>query len=163
MARRAYELPGVVIIMAPESISWAGGTTCGLLSAIGGAAASIVVWALSESEPLERQMVYFSSFVLLLSALPLPWVWAFPLTREVPAFCCLGILMTAGQCFFAAAFRVAPGDKINTWSYMQIVFASVIGVLVWGEPVLVATVVGAVLVVAGAHLSTTPSRCIAHD
>jgi len=53
---------------------------------------------------------------------------------------------------------VAPGDKVNTWVFMSIVFATIIGFAVWDEPILKATLAGALLVVGGAYLATREKK-----
>ena len=64
----------------------------------------------------------------------------------------------SGQFFYAKALSSAPPDKVNTWSYMTIVFAAAIGFIAWDEPILAVTVGGAVLVLGGAHLATRERR-----
>jgi drug/metabolite transporter (DMT)-like permease len=59
-----------------------------------------------------------------------------------------------GQFCYAKAFSIAPGDKVNTWIFMSLVFAAIIGYVMWDEPIFVATIAGAVLVVGGAYLAT---------
>jgi len=130
------------------------GEASALLAAIGGAAAALVIWSLGETEPVARQMFYFSLFALLLSAVPLPWIWEWPtLAQLIPTIAVAAFTIT-GQFFYAKAFSTAPGDKVITWSYMAIVFAAGFGFLLWGEPISVLAAGGTVLVVGGAHLAT---------
>ena len=103
-------------------------------------------------------MFYFSLFALLLSAIPLPWTWRWPSMPELMQIAFVAAFTIIGQYFYARAFSTAPADKVNTWSYMTIVFAAVIGFVAWNEPILAVTVAGAALVVGGAHLATRERR-----
>ena len=149
---------GVAMIVQPGQLGMSMGDAAAVLAALGGAAAALVIWSLSTTEPPVRQMFYFSFFAFLLSALPLPWTWASPSPTQLLQIAFVAAFTIIGQYFYAKAFSTAPADKVNTWSYMTIVFAAVIGFVAWDEPILAMTVGGAVLVVGGAHLATRQRR-----
>lgn len=145
---------GVAMIAQPGPVGMSLGDAAAVLAALGGAAAALVIWSLSTTEPPVRQMFYFSLFALLLSAIPLPWTWHWPSITQLMQIVFVAAFTISGQYFYAQAFSNAPADKVNTWSYMTIVFAAIIGFIAWSEPILAITVGGAVLVVGGAHLAT---------
>lgn len=145
---------GVLLIVRPDQVGISIGEASALFAALGGAAAALVVWSLGTTEPPERQMFYFSFFALLLSSLTLPWVWQWPTTDQMIQIIFIAVFTIVGQFCYAKAFSVAPGDKVNTWIYMSLVFASIIGYVLWDEPIFAATIVGATLVVGGAYLTT---------
>lgn len=145
---------GVVIIVRPDQVGISIGEVSALLAALAGAAAALVIWSLGTTEPADRQMFYFSLFALILSALTLPWVWQLPDFDQMPPIASMALFTIVGQFFYAKGFSIAPGDKINTWIYLSLVFAAIIGYLIWDEPVLITTIAGALLVVAGAWLAT---------
>lgn len=145
---------GVVLIVRPDRFGLSLGEVAALLAALGGAAAALVIWSLAATEPVERQMFYFSLFAFLLSAVPLPWVWQQPAITQLVPIAAVAAFTIVGQFYYAKSFSTAPGDKVITWSYMTIVFAAIFGFLIWGEPIIAVTAVGAALVVAGAHLAT---------
>lgn len=147
---------GALLIVRPDQFGISLGEAFALLAALGGAAAALVIWSLGTTEPPGRQMFYFSLFALLLSTLTLPWVWQWPAADQMIQICIIAVFTIVGQFFYAKAFSVAPGDKVNTWIYMSLVFASIIGYVLWDEPIFPATVTGAVLVVIGAYLTTRP-------
>ncbi|NIA68440.1 DMT family transporter [Pelagibius litoralis] len=149
---------GVAMIIQPGQLGMSAGDAAAVLAALGGAAAALVIWSLSTTEPPVRQMFYFSFFALLLSAVPLPWTWHWPSTTQLMQIAFVAAFTIIGQYFYAKAFSTAPADKVNTWSYMTIVFAAVIGFVAWNEPILAITAGGAVLVVGGAHLATRERR-----
>lgn len=145
---------GVAMIIRPDRFGMSIGEACAVLAAVGGAAAALVIWSLSTTEPPERQMFYFTLLALLLSAVPLPWTWQLPGEGQLVQIALIAAFTTTGQYFYAKAFSVAPADKVNTWSYMSIVFATLIGLVAWNEAILTTTVAGAALIVVGAHLAT---------
>ncbi|MCV3274429.1 DMT family transporter [Roseobacter sinensis] len=145
---------GVVMIVQPDRVGVSIGEVAAILAALGGAAAALVIWSMSATEPVERQMFYFSFFALLLSALPLPWTWETPSVAQLTPIIAVAAFTIIGQFYYAKAFSAAPGDKVITWSYMAIVFAAIFGFILWCEPILPLTAVGAALVVRGAHLAT---------
>lgn len=145
---------GVTMIIQPGRIEISIGEVAGILAALCGAAAALVIWSLSTTEPPARQMFYFSLFAFLLSAIPQPWIWHWPNLTQMMQIMFVAAFTLSGQYFYAKAFSAAPADKVNTWSYMTIVFAAIIGFIAWNEPILALTIVGAVLVVGGAYLAT---------
>ena len=145
---------GVVLIIQPDRFGMSFGEASAILAALGGAAAALVIWSLSTTEPAERQMFYFALFACLLSVIPLPWTWQWPSMPQVIPTVFVALFTIIGQFYYAKSFSAAPADKVITWSYMSIVFAAIIGVMAWGEPILLLTAAGAALVVAGAHLAS---------
>ncbi|MEO1191409.1 MAG: DMT family transporter [Pseudomonadota bacterium] len=145
---------GVLLIVRPDQIGISFGEVAALLAALGGAAAAIVIWSLAETEPVDRQMFYFSLFTCLLSAIPLPWVWQPLALAQFLPIIAVGSFTISAQFFYAWSFSVAPGDKVISWSYMAIVFAALFGLVIWEEPLVLLTLLGSAMVVAGAHLAT---------
>jgi drug/metabolite transporter (DMT)-like permease len=149
---------GVALIIPPGRFGLSLGEGTALLAALGGAAAALVIWSLSTTEPPQRQMLYFSFFALVFAAIPLPWTWQIPSAIELAEIGLTAAFIIVGQYFYAKAFALSPGDKVNTWSYMSIVFAAVIGWIVWSEPIILTTCVGAGLVAMGARLASRTTQ-----
>lgn len=150
----AVSFAGVVFIVRPSGLAISTGEVAAILAALAGAGAALVVWALSTTDPPSRQMFYFSFFALLLSALPLPSAWQLPSVPTMLQITFVALFTLIGQTFYSRALVHAAPDKVQTWIYMSIVFAAVIGYAVWDEPIYIITVAGACLVVAGAFLTT---------
>lgn len=145
---------GVLLIVQPSNLGVTIGEISALLAALGGAAAALVIWFLGASEPPDRQMFYFSLFALLLSTATVPWVWQIPNLAQMLQIMVIALFTILGQFCYAKAFSVAPADKVNTWIYTSLLFAVIIGFVVWDEPLFITTLVGASLVVAGAVLAS---------
>ncbi|MEM7168524.1 MAG: DMT family transporter [Pseudomonadota bacterium] len=145
---------GVLLIVRPDDVGISMGEVSGLFAAFSGGAASMIIWSLGTTEPPERQTFYFSFFALLLASFSLPWVWQWPTMNQMVQIFLMSLSTLVGQFCYAKAFSIAPADKVNTWIFMSLVFAAIIGYAIWDEPILTATVIGAALVVAGAYLAT---------
>jgi drug/metabolite transporter (DMT)-like permease len=85
----------------------------------------------------------------------LPWVWRQPATVEVWLIMAgMGMFATAGHALLIIAHRFAPAPALTPFTYTQLVWMIVSGVLVFGDWPPAATLGGAALVVAcGAYLA----------
>jgi drug/metabolite transporter (DMT)-like permease len=149
---------GVAFIVRPSGFDLSVHQISGILAGIAGGAATLSIWAMSSTEPPSRQMFYFTLFTLVLSLIPLPWSWQLPTGSSFVFLVLLAICTTLAQYFLAAGFRVAPADKINTWSYASILLAAVIGYVGWGEHFGLSFGLGALLIISGAHLTTRTAK-----
>ena len=85
----------------------------------------------------------------------LPWVWRQPATIKVWLIMAgMGVFAAAGHALLIVAHKFAPAPALTPFSYTQLIWMIVSGVLVFGDWPPVATLVGAALVVAcGAYLA----------
>lgn len=90
----------------------------------------------------------------------LPWVWREPGTPEVwLVMAGMGVLGAAGHGLLIVAHRFAPAPALTPFSYTQLIWMIVSGVLVFGDWPSPETLVGASLVVAcGATLALRERR-----
>jgi drug/metabolite transporter (DMT)-like permease len=85
----------------------------------------------------------------------LPWVWRQPGTPQVwLVMAGMGVFAAAGHALLIVAHRFAPAPALTPFSYTQLIWMIVSGVLVFGDWPSAETLVGASLVVAcGAYLA----------
>jgi drug/metabolite transporter (DMT)-like permease len=85
----------------------------------------------------------------------LPWVWRQPATIKVWLIMAgMGVFAAAGHALLIVAHKFAPAPALTPFSYTQLIWMIVSGVLVFGDWPPVATLVGAALVVAcGTYLA----------
>jgi len=90
----------------------------------------------------------------------LPWAWRHPATAEVwLVMAAMGVCGAAGHALLIVAHRYAPAPALTPFSYTQLIWMIVSGVLVFGDWPSAATLVGASLVVAcGAYLALRERR-----
>jgi drug/metabolite transporter (DMT)-like permease len=68
---------------------------------------------------------------LLLAAAFVPLVWTMPDMTDLPAFAAAGLLNLGGQMLLIAAFQRAPASMLAPFSTIQIIFAAIVGWLVF--------------------------------
>src|SRR5690606_31898118 len=84
---------------------------------------------------------------LVLSAL-LPFVWVPPTAWQVLVGVGIGIASTAGHWIVVAAYRYADASVLVPFTYSQLMWASLLGVVVFGEIPDVWTAAGAAIIIA---------------
>jgi drug/metabolite transporter (DMT)-like permease len=77
-----------------------------------------------------------------------PFAWVTPSWNEVLIGLLVGVASTTGQWIVVLAFRYADASVLAPFSYIQLLWASAFGFLVFGEVPDVWTVGGASLIVA---------------
>lgn len=91
----------------------------------------------------------------LASSLVVPFFWSPIAMGDIPLFLVVGTLGAASQLGLIMAMRCAPASLVSPFLYLQIVWATLSGYLVFGDVPLIETYLGAVLIIgAGIYLAT---------
>ena len=100
-------------------------------------------------------IVFYYNIMTVSVALPLTVLGGFVMPRglEWVKLVCLGLCSLLFNYFSTASYQYAPAGEISIYTYLSILFSALIGVLVWKERLVSGTVVGILLVLAGAYLS----------
>ncbi len=130
------------------------GLAAGLMAGCLGGAATVAIWKMSESEPPDRQILYFTAITFVLSVPTAIYGWHWPKPDTFPPIIVLGIATTLAQYYLSKGCSVAPADKINTWNYLSIVISAFAAYIGWNESLGLWTILGMLLVVVGAHLAS---------
>ncbi|WP_309645886.1 DMT family transporter [Phenylobacterium sp.] len=141
---------GVLIMIRPDPTHMATlGTVFGLVGALGAAGAMIAIREIGRTEPGPTIVFYFTLAGMTLGLASLPFGgWVIPDTTTLVMLICTGLLGGVGQLFLTEALRRAPVAVVAPFDYTQLVWASIIGFLVWDELPRAATLVGACVVAA---------------
>jgi drug/metabolite transporter (DMT)-like permease len=141
-------LIGVLIILRPGSGAFHPAAFFSLASAVAWAATLIMTRMLSGSARAVTTMTYSSiAGVCIMSAL-VPLVWVAPSWHDIALGIFIGVASTAGQWIVVLAFRYADASVLAPFSYIQLLWVSILGFLVFGEVPDVWTVTGAAIIVA---------------
>jgi drug/metabolite transporter (DMT)-like permease len=97
-------------------------------------------------------LVWTSAVQLALAAVFVPLVWTVPDIADAPAFAAAGLLNLCGQMLLVAAFQRAPASMLAPFSTIQIIFAAIIGWLVFQTFPDFWTLVGTAAILAGGLL-----------
>ena len=108
------------------------------LLVLGSAAASAVYQLLSRklgaSEPTDTSITYVAITGFVLLTFPLPLVWNTPQTAaEIALFAGLGLFGGIGHFCMGRAFELAPAPFVSPFTYLQLVGATLLGFLVFGD------------------------------
>ena len=97
-------------------------------------------------------LIWTSAVQLALAAAFVPLVWTVPDIADAPAFAAAGVLNLCGQMLLVAAFQRAPASMLAPFSTIQIIFAAIVGWLVFHTFPDFWTWVGAAAILAGGLL-----------
>lgn len=151
---------GVVVMLAPyfdpaQHAALTAATTLGLVFAIAGAVcntgAVIQTRRLTETEATSSIVFYFSLICALAGLATWPLGWIRPTGMELAALVTTGLCGGVAHILLTESYRWAPASLIAPFDYTSMVWAFVLGYLVFGEIPTFSVFLGA-LIIAGAGL-----------
>lgn len=143
---------GVILILKP-GMGWVGPAgLIGLSAGVLAATAMASIRRMSNTEPTVRIVLYFSILATLVSALPAALYWQTPNTEQWLALAGAGIAATAGQLLLTHAYTLAPAAHIGALIYTAVLFAALIGWMVWHENPDLLSAVGGLTVILAASI-----------
>lgn len=148
---------GILVMLQPQALLGgpAAAATPGLLIALTGAVfvalATVSVRALATREEPAAIIFYFTLACTLAAGATLPFAAVWPSPREALLLVGIGLLGGYGQILMTRAYVHAPASVVAPFDYTALIYASLIGVFVFGDTIDLATIAGAMLI-AGAGL-----------
>lgn len=150
-------LAGVWFIRTPGSGAVSLPGVAALLSAFFASAALVGVRRLTlAGEPTGRIVFYFALGSALLTALPLPWFWKTPDTRQWLALALTGALASLAQFLLSRGFARASAGVAAVFYYGTVPAAAFFGWLLWGERLTADFALGAALICAAGIAASWP-------
>jgi drug/metabolite transporter (DMT)-like permease len=130
----------------------------GLLGLVSGFLAGVALFNVRQlgamGEPEWRVVFYFSLIAAVSSGLIMLFGEIHPVTlRNLPILLGLGGSATLAQLAMTRAYRTGKTLVVSSLSYSTVVFASLFGIILWGEALPLAGWIGMALIVAGGVLS----------
>lgn len=129
------------------------GIVVALIAAFLAAAVSITVRQLGSTEPPTTIVFWFATFATIATALPMPW---HAQAHDAGTWALLALLGTLGgftQILMAISLRFAPVGATAPFDYIQLLWATLLGWMIWDMLPDGWTIAGAVLI-AGSGLYT---------
>jgi len=117
------------------------------LGALGASIAVISVRTLSQTDSTATLLIYQSVFVGALAGVPMFWLWKTPDNLGLVMLMSIGVLATVGQWAGVVALRLGEASVIGNTKCMQIVYAAILGFLIFQEVPDIYTLIGAVCIV----------------
>jgi drug/metabolite transporter (DMT)-like permease len=144
----AVGLIGVLIILRPGTGAFHMAAFFPLVSALAWACTLIITRMMSGTERAITVMAYSSIVGLCILSALVPFVWVTPTWHDIAFGVLIGIASTAGQWIVVLAFRYADASVLAPFSYMQLLWVSVLGFFIFGEVPDAYTITGAAFIVA---------------
>jgi drug/metabolite transporter (DMT)-like permease len=145
---------GIGLILKPGSGLFQAAGLAGLASGLLAALAMVGIRRMTVTEPVARIVFYFTTFGTLVSAVPLVWAWKTPEGHLLWALCGMGILAIMAQMCLTKGYSLAPAGQVGPFNYGNVVFAALLGWMIWGETLDGLTLAGAVLTCSAGIIAT---------
>jgi drug/metabolite transporter (DMT)-like permease len=138
---------GVLIMLRPGIgvFQWAGVVVIG--SVVFYALLMITTRAYKTTEQTAALMLYPQLGMSLTGIMFAPFFWVTPSLGDLGLFALAGMFGSVGVMCLTHAFRLGPAAVISPFEYSALIWATLIGYLVWGELPDGFTLVGAVIVI----------------
>ena len=146
---------GVLVMLLPQfdigraaGSGSAVGAMMGLVGAVFAAGSSIQTRALTTSESTSSIVLYFSLICTLAGLATWPLGWLMPNWPEFAALIVIGICGGVAHILLTESYRLAPASLIAPFDYTSMLWALLLGFLVFGEVPSVLVFVGAGIIAA---------------
>jgi drug/metabolite transporter (DMT)-like permease len=132
---------GVLVMLAPRldvgssaaSAAGAVGALLGLMGAFFSAASTIQTRALTKSETTSSIVLYFSIMCALAGLATWPFGWTTPNALELAALITTGLFGGLAHILLTESYRHAPASLVAPFDYTSMLWALILGFLVFGE------------------------------
>ncbi|MGB4118758.1 MAG: DMT family transporter, partial [Burkholderiaceae bacterium] len=135
---------GILVVVAPKLAGDDGWFTLIMLASAPLFAASFLITKTLTRTESSSTIVLWQSLVIALLSLPLGLLhWVAPTPWQWVAFTCTGILGSLGHYCMASGFRIADISATQSLKFLDLIWASVMGFLFFGNIPTQSTVIGA--------------------
>ena len=117
-----------------------------------GALSTMLVRQLSATEASTTIVLWQALLMTGMSALGLPFVWVTPGWGELGLLLAMGLVGGVGQVLNTEAFASAQASSLGPYTYSGLLWAGLLGWLVWGEAPGAAMLAGSALIVGAGFL-----------
>lgn len=138
---------GVIVMVRPSPEGLDPYAALGLLSAASVGLIMVIIRKLAQREPLTTVLAYQSVGVGVVLAVPAWLNWVPPTLEEWGLLIVVGVLSAIGQSFNFNGFRVGEATAVASADYLRLVYATALGVAIFGEWPTMHALVGAAIIV----------------
>ena len=149
---------GILLILKPGIGVFRPIAMVALAAGIFAALAMVSIRRMSASEPAIRIVFYFTMLGTLISAVPMIWSWQSPQPKIWCLLVLIGMLAAIGQILITKGYSLAPAAQVGPLTYANVVFATFLGWLFWGESLDAMTWAGAVLICIACIIATRRTK-----
>ena len=138
---------GVLIAAQPSSAGISTGAIFALAAALFYALTLVTSRQLSTTESSHTILFYYSVFVVVALGALMPWIWVTPRLQDLWLIVLVGIAGSFGQFFLNQAFRYGEVSLLAPLDYSGLVWAGLLGFIVWADVPTPAVLAGSVVIV----------------
>lgn len=140
---------GAMIVIRPGFVPVDAGSVLILLSALGWAGVILIVKRLTRTDSSITITAWMVVLMSPISLVPALLVWQWPTPAEWTWLAVAGIAGTLGQLLVTQAFRVADTMAVMPFDFTKLIWASLLGFLVFDEVPSIFTWIGGVVIFTG--------------
>jgi drug/metabolite transporter (DMT)-like permease len=154
---------GVLIIVRPGSgvMGWA--ALVPLLAAFLWALLQVLIRKVGLEDSVETTALYSAATAVAVMALFAPFTWVAPTGEQWALLVLTGVLGSAGLLVLFKALQVGEASALQPFSYSMVLWATVLGFVIWGHFPDAWTLTGVAIVVAGGLYAFSRERAAARS
>ncbi|HED14755.1 MAG TPA: DMT family transporter [Gammaproteobacteria bacterium] len=142
---------GVLLMVRPDPQNTSNLYSMVAIVAAAGAALGVVcVRKLSTTESTVTLLSYQAIFIGVLVAFPTYWFWHQPDLQGLLLLLAIGVISLIAQWLGVQAYRAGEASVVTSMEYTKLVYATIIGILVFAEWPQLNTLVGAAIIISAA-------------
>jgi drug/metabolite transporter (DMT)-like permease len=150
---------GALIILQPGVVELDPGMLLVLTSSAIWACAMLIIKVLSRTDSSVTITAYQGIFLTPLSLIAALFVWDWPNWHQLALFALMGVLGTLAHVSMAEAFKLADTTAVLPFDFTRLIWASMVGFLVFGEvPALWTWVGGTVIFASTTYIAYREAR-----
>ncbi|MDC0033138.1 DMT family transporter, partial [Alphaproteobacteria bacterium] len=147
----AVGFAGALIIIRPGLVEFNPGMLAALISALSFAAANITIRKLGATESPVLITLASNAIIVPMTAIPAAFTWVTPDLHHVPWILGMGALFMLAQLTLTYSIREADARIVQSFNFLRLPWAVLIGWLLFSELPDLWTWIGAVVIFAGAY------------
>jgi drug/metabolite transporter (DMT)-like permease len=140
---------GAMVIIRPGFESVGLGTSLVIVSTATVSVSRLVAKSLARTDRTPTIVGYLSLFMMPMTLVPALTVWTWPTITDYGLLALVGGLGTLAHIFHIRAYKLADVSRVEPAMFMRVVWAAVLGLVVFAEFPDVWTWIGAAIVVSG--------------
>ncbi len=139
---------GVLLVTNPGVETIQPGSLFALANAVLFGTVTVGVRRMTATESAETLTMYQLAILTIVFAVTLPFAWVTPTFADGLAMVVNGLANAVGQYLWTRALHLAPTSAVVPFNYFSLVWAIILGFLVWGDVPSALLLIGSAIVVA---------------
>jgi drug/metabolite transporter (DMT)-like permease len=139
---------GVLVVTNPGANSLTLGALFALTNAVMYGTVTVAVRGMTRTESANTLVIWQASVLAFFHSFLLFFGWRWPTPIDAAMLFGTGFVNAIGQWFWTKSLHLAPAPAVTPFYYLMLVWALVIGFVVWGEVPSFSLLVGSAIVVA---------------